>query len=214
MWGGNWSGFRWGGGVAVPALGFWGAIVLGCLIGVCGVLVLRSSRKTAGAMVILSLLIPLTAVASVPFTFTNGQIADANQVNADLVALTPIQGTQTFQTRPGPGSQVDLPSSPAFTAPRNLTCLVTVEAIGQAGGTGEQVLFNPVVQVGSTLTGGSANNLYFAFTAQFFMDFNYFATYTQSFSVSAGSPVSFGMAINVVSPGGFEATGTAVYSCI
>jgi hypothetical protein len=164
-------------------------------------------------MLILSLLVPLTAIASVPFTFTNGQIADATQVNADFAALTPIQGSQTFSNRAGQGSQFDFASSPAFTAPRNLTCLVTVEAVGVAGVLNAQVSFNSAIQVGSTQTSGNANNLFFGFTSQFAPDANYFATYTSSFPVSAGSPVTFGMLINVISSGIFQANGTAVYSC-
>jgi hypothetical protein len=201
----------WGGGTPVPALGFWGALALGCLLGVCGVLVLRNKRRLAAATVVLGLLVPLTAIAAVPFVFTNGQIADATQVNADFAALTPIQG-QSAASGFASGSQSLFPSSPSFTAPRNLTCIVTVEANGFAGSPNQVISFNSAIKVGSTQTPGSAQNLFFNFGNTNGMDNNYAQTYTQVFTVASGSSVSFGAL--VFSTMSFQVNVLAVYNCI
>ncbi|HSY24949.1 MAG TPA: hypothetical protein VK841_22650 [Polyangiaceae bacterium] len=123
---------------------FFGVLVLGCIVGTSGVILLRSSRKTAAALAVLLVLVPLTALATtVPFVFTNGTVADATHVNANFTALMPIVGANTFsgQTINTAGPVFEFPASPDFTAPGNLTCMVTVNATGTAdGSTGNAAL--------------------------------------------------------------------------
>jgi hypothetical protein len=173
----------------------------------------------ASALFIAALFIPLTAFA-VPFTFTNGQVADANQVNADFAALTPIQGSSSFSPSfapPGMGGFF-FPTSPAFTAPRSLTCIVTAEATGVTGGPGANgaiVGFNTAIQIGSTQTAGSAINLYFGLGPTNGIDINFSATYTQVFSVSSGATVSFGVIFpQVIISQIFQTNVTTIYNCI
>jgi hypothetical protein len=76
---------------AVPAVGFWGALALAALLGAVGVRRLRGKARLAGAGALaLVLLLPISARA-VPFTFTNGTVADATQVNANFAALASAQ---------------------------------------------------------------------------------------------------------------------------
>jgi hypothetical protein len=83
----------WGGVATVPAVGFWGAVALGALLGSLGVRRLRGRPRMVGAgALLLALLLPISARA-VPFTFTNGTIADATQVNANFAALQGIGPT-------------------------------------------------------------------------------------------------------------------------
>jgi hypothetical protein len=98
----------WGQLVAVPALGFWGAMLLGALLGGLGVRRLRGARpRVVGALALaLALLVPISARA-LPFTFTNGTVADANQVNANFAALASQQGVAPA----GSSNLVDLTTS-------------------------------------------------------------------------------------------------------
>jgi len=93
MWGQNWGQMIWGQIAAVPALGFWGLIVLAAVLGVWGVRRLRGPRPRMLGMIVLALalLVPISARA-LPFTFTNGTVADANQVNANFAAVVAGQG--------------------------------------------------------------------------------------------------------------------------
>jgi hypothetical protein len=79
----------WGQARAVPAVGFWGAVVLCAVLMVVGLRLLRSRRRAIGvAVLLLALAAPLTAKAlSLPFTFANNTVADATQVNANFAAL-------------------------------------------------------------------------------------------------------------------------------
>ncbi|MEI9937104.1 MAG: IPTL-CTERM sorting domain-containing protein [Pseudomonadota bacterium] len=77
---------------AVPAVGPWGVLLLGCLLGIFAVLYLRSARKVGLGVSLLMPLIPISAFAGLPFTFANGTVADALQVNANLNSLTPVVG--------------------------------------------------------------------------------------------------------------------------
>jgi hypothetical protein len=165
---------------------------------------------------IVALLVPLTAIASVPFVFTNGQIADASQVNADFAALTPIQGVSHERISLPAGQQFVFPSSPAFTAPRALTCLVTVEAqlIGSTGSS--PFLFYPAMKVGTTTTTSGLGNVYFIQGPTMPPDEYFYATSTWVFSgVTSGAPVSFGAEIYPMGsfPPGLLADVTAVYNC-
>jgi hypothetical protein len=74
---------------AVPALGFWGSVVLCACLMVVALRLLRRRRRAIGLTVLaLALAVPLSAKAlSLPFTFVNNTVADANQVNANFAAL-------------------------------------------------------------------------------------------------------------------------------
>jgi hypothetical protein len=90
----------WGVAPAVPALGTWAATLL------CGALLVfgwrslsRGSRSRAIGVsaLLLALIFPITRVfAALPFTFTNGTIADATQVNANFASLD----TRSFKHSP------------------------------------------------------------------------------------------------------------------
>jgi hypothetical protein len=92
MWALKWGQMIWGQASAAPALGFWGAMLLGAVLGALGVRSLRGSRpRTVGIVALaLAILLPVSARA-LPFTFTNGTVADANQVNANFAALASQQ---------------------------------------------------------------------------------------------------------------------------
>jgi hypothetical protein len=92
MWGLNWGQMIWGQAPPVPTLGFWGVLLLGAVLGAVGVRQLRAgrSRLVGGVALGLALLVPISARA-LPFTFTNGTVADATQVNANFAALTNAQ---------------------------------------------------------------------------------------------------------------------------
>jgi hypothetical protein len=93
MWGLNWGQMIWGQAAAVPALSFWAVILLAAVLGAWGVRRLRSPRPRMAGMIALAaaLLLPISARA-LPFTFTNGTVADANQVNANFAAVVAGQG--------------------------------------------------------------------------------------------------------------------------
>jgi hypothetical protein len=73
---------------AAPAVGFWGAMLLGALLGAAGVTFLRGARPRTIGLAALALVLAVPALArALPYTFTNGTIADATQVNADFSSL-------------------------------------------------------------------------------------------------------------------------------
>jgi hypothetical protein len=82
----------WSAAVAAPALTFWTTLILGAMLGGLGVSRLRRPRpRTVGMIVLaLALLAPIVARALVPNTFTNGTVADANQVNANFAAVSKL----------------------------------------------------------------------------------------------------------------------------
>jgi hypothetical protein len=92
MWGLNWGQMIWGQATPVPAMGFWGVLLLGAVLGALAVRQLRAgrSRLVGGVALGLALLVPISARA-LPFTFTNGTVADATQVNANFAALASAQ---------------------------------------------------------------------------------------------------------------------------
>lgn len=88
MWGENWGEIIWSAAdvVAVP-LGQGALLLIGILVGVIGA---RFARRTGHLTVALTclLLVPMVALAvTLPYRFSNGQTADANQVNANFDAL-------------------------------------------------------------------------------------------------------------------------------
>src|SRR5262245_43729188 len=115
MWGNAWGQFVWGGSiVAVPAMGTFSLILLGLCLGLVacsrvGRAHLNRHRwQITGAVLVLFALLPLAARAlgPIPFVFTNGTTADANQVNANfsflrngIVALENQLQTATTRTR-------------------------------------------------------------------------------------------------------------------
>jgi hypothetical protein len=115
MWGQNWGQMIWGKGAAVPALGFWGAVALGALLMFVGRRFLdREPRPRAIGFLALALasLLPISgALAALPFTFTNGQAADATQVNANFAAISNSFMANEFQdVSLSPGSGVAVAS--------------------------------------------------------------------------------------------------------
>jgi hypothetical protein len=202
MWGQLWGQMLWGRATPVPAIGFWGALLLGAVLGALGVRLLRGARpRTLGALALgLALIIPISARAITLISFTNGTIADANQVNANFAALTPVSGFNEMVSLPAIGAQSDI-LSPTFVAPRAMTCTVTVETsvlvpASPPGGTvfvraikNENGVIsyasappqNGAVGVGMSLTAGGGNG--------------YNQVQTRQFPVSAGATVSFGSRI-------------------
>jgi hypothetical protein len=123
MRGHQWGQTLWG-TVAVPAVGFWAVLLLlGAVFGIAGVLLLRGRKpRTIGIVVLaLAVLIPISVRAVDPFT--NGTVAGANQVDANLEAVTPVTGF--FSTKvAGPFAATTDILTPTFVAPRAMTCLV------------------------------------------------------------------------------------------
>jgi hypothetical protein len=91
----------WSGVVRAPALSFWAALLLGAALGIIGVCFLKGTRpRTIGfAALAVALFIPIAARANpfetanplgwqAPIVLLNGTLADATQVNADLMAAT------------------------------------------------------------------------------------------------------------------------------
>jgi hypothetical protein len=93
MWNQNWGTMIWTQAAPVPALSFWGLLLLGAALGILGVRFLKGRRpRTIGlAALAIALFIPIAARAGLPpFTFVNGTPADANQMNASLQAATVV----------------------------------------------------------------------------------------------------------------------------
>ena len=91
MWGtGNWGQMVWG-GVAVPSLppGMLLVLMVACFLA--GGYFLhparRNHRNTIVALLLIALPLSVGAV-TLPYTFTNGTVADASQVNANFAAVT------------------------------------------------------------------------------------------------------------------------------
>jgi hypothetical protein len=195
MWGRNWGQFEWG-GTPVPAAGFWAVLLLGAILGALGIWLLGKARpRTIGlAVLLLAVAIPLSAGA-VPFSFTNGTVADATQVNANFAALTPVVGyTQASQAGALSGT-VNL-MAPGFTPTRAMTCIVTVEtALTSAVGsppavTASAFAFQNGTGTFSAPTGATVIAELFVPAPEGFLN-----TQTRVFSVTAGAPLQFGVSI-------------------
>jgi hypothetical protein len=113
----------WGqtGSVPVPAVSFWMAVLLGLALAAVGVRRMRGSRPRNVWMVgVIAMLVPVTAWA-IPFTFTNGTVADANQVNANFAALAPTRtltsDAKSFSLPPNPNQafELDVPAGVVLT---------------------------------------------------------------------------------------------------
>jgi len=101
MWGTDlWGAMIWGGAPAVPLLGPLGLVALTASFLLGGVMFQkrRDLRGLTGLLAIALLTAPLMAVAAVslPYVFTNGQVADADQVNANFAALANGVGGDRF----------------------------------------------------------------------------------------------------------------------
>lgn len=220
MWGQNWGQMIWGTAAkAVPAIGPWGALLLGCILGIGAVLYLKSARKIGLMVSILVLLVPLTALAGVPFIFVNGTIADAAQINANFAAVIPLIGKSSASGSGASGSVGSFfafPASASFVAPRDLRCVVTVEPYFYSGSSNHQVAWRTAMKIGTTTSLGSAPNLSMVRMPVngSLGDSNYTGTYTDVFTVPAGSSVSFGASFSVIlAPTIWLYDVSAVYSC-
>jgi hypothetical protein len=117
MWALKWGQMLWGQTTSVPSLWFWGAAILSAALLLIGVSVLRKGRpRTMGiAALVVGLLVPLS-VEAVPFTFSNGTVADANQVNANFAAVQgvgPKSSDQLVDLVAGsPPCPTDIPGDP------------------------------------------------------------------------------------------------------
>ncbi len=90
MWSQNWGTMIWGSASApVPSLGPLGLLLLALSLMLLGAVFLRTPRAVrivSKLALVVALLVPITAIA-VPYTFTNGTVANAQQVNANFAAL-------------------------------------------------------------------------------------------------------------------------------
>ena len=91
MWGEKWGEMIWGIASAAPVqipFGPWALIALGFVLGVCAVYANRS-RMARVVPFVMVLLVPMVSVIAVnlPHTFSNGTIADADQVNDNFSAI-------------------------------------------------------------------------------------------------------------------------------
>jgi hypothetical protein len=106
MWGtGNWGTMLWSGSTAahVPAVAAWAILLLGVILGAVGLPLLRKTHpRTVGAVTLMLVFaLPIAAYAGLPYTFTNGSVADATQVNANFAAAT-IASVGSRQISGGP----------------------------------------------------------------------------------------------------------------
>lgn len=121
MWGENWGTMVWGGAAAQVPIGPWTLLILGFLLGVCA-LKARESITARVFPVLVIIFVPLIVIVAnaVTFTFENGTVADAVQVNqnfseleaeidalkADVGSFT-VSGSGTENSLPVPNDVVD-----------------------------------------------------------------------------------------------------------
>ncbi|HYP99057.1 MAG TPA: hypothetical protein VER96_10300 [Polyangiaceae bacterium] len=206
---------------AVPAIGPWGALLLGCLLGIGAFLYLRNARKIGVLVSGLVLLIPISALASVPFIFASGTVADAHQLNADFKAVLPYIGksstTGSAASGGGPSFFV-FPATASLVAPTysDLRCVVTVQPYFYSGSTNHQIGWRNAVKIGATTTIGSAPNLSLVRMPVngILGDQYYSGTFTDVFTVPAGASASFGARFDpILAPTVWFYTVSTVYSC-
>jgi hypothetical protein len=159
MWGQSWGQMIWGQAAVVPAVGFWGAMLLGAALGAWGVRRLRGPRpRVVGTIVLcLALLLPISARA-LPFTFTNGTVADATQVNANFAAVVAAQSIGPTTS----SNMIDLEPSgacPQSSSGIALQLFIDHNGVGNSFSiaTG-QTLILTTVSAGFSLGTGSANH--------------------------------------------------------
>jgi len=91
MWGEDWGSLFWGQGFAVPTIGPLGMIFLaGALAGIGCTIYRKRLGRVGGALALLLLAgVPFVAMATVtlPHLFTNGTVADADEVNQNFDAI-------------------------------------------------------------------------------------------------------------------------------
>ena len=111
MWGSeNWGEMVWG-GVAVPSLPLGMLLLLMCCCFLAGGYFLRPQRRGPRSYLVAALLIaiPLSVGAlTLPYTFVNGSIADATEVNANFAAIATALDVASC---PAGMSRIDLPRS-------------------------------------------------------------------------------------------------------
>jgi hypothetical protein len=200
-------------------LGFWTVLAAGVVLGATGAWLLRRSRPRTAALVggALAVLLPLSAVA-VPFTFANGTVADATQVNANFAALAPVNGFSYVGGTPS-GSFWPI-MTPTFTASRAMVCTVSTTVTTTMSDTvsGVAILFPSKSENGSVASAsapplGGAPVVYLMPGAGTGV---YQASQTVQYSVGAGSTVAFGVQMNTVGNFATAATGwkmAATYTC-
>jgi hypothetical protein len=156
MWGQKWGQMVWGVATAAPAIGFGGSMVLGALLLWFGqrFLARRERHRAIGiAALALAFVLPLgAALASIPFAFTNGTVADAVQVNTNFNALDGRVSTlEAFG--PAVGIQRSSFSYTAVTSPAPSMTLplsqgsYTLEAAGCGNPTGGTFLISATLRI-------------------------------------------------------------------
>jgi hypothetical protein len=191
-------------------------LLLGALLGAVAVLSLRIARpRTVGlAALALALAIPLSARA-LPFTFANGTVADANQVNANFTALVPVTGFSETRQAAAMGQQNVL--GPAFTAPRAMTCVMSIQVDWLPQQPSTIAAFASAIKVeNGALTPASAppdNTVDFVGLVN--TGSGWQSTQTRLFAVSSGSTVQFGtqVQVNTAPASGSNFLLVLVYSC-
>jgi hypothetical protein len=110
MWGEDWGTMIWGSLVAVPTMGpFASTFLVGALAGAGVVLHRKPLSKAQASIAILALaIVPLVAAATtVPHTFQNGTVADADEINENFEAI--LGETARFHVTVAGGAPVAVP---------------------------------------------------------------------------------------------------------
>jgi hypothetical protein len=226
MWGQKWGELVWGNTQVLPAFGPWMVLVLGCLLGVTGVLALRSPKKTALFVSALILLVPLGALANFPHAkFADGTIAHGYEVSDDLKELVPRIGavatTTALPVNFALGTSANIFGSSPVVAPSfsDLQCTVTANLVFRAGPSDTSVYWRLAMNIGGAVTLEPTpldligNPLPFAKTLA--PDTYYRATSAATFTIPAGQSASFGAQLtntgaSITTP---AASAMGVYHC-
>lgn len=119
MWQESWGEMIWGAGSGVPLLGPSGLVALALGVALAGALLLWRGHRWGAGVALLALLLTAPAVAlalTLPHTFANGTVADADEVNENFAAvgnaIVPVGGVVAWL-----GSLPGAPSLPANFAP-------------------------------------------------------------------------------------------------
>jgi hypothetical protein len=119
MWNELWGVMQWGGAAQVPMLPFTKVLIIAVLLGVMAGVMLRGRqlpRWVTYSLGLALLLLPATAFG-VPHVFTNGTVANAQEVNVNFatlensvnqVATRPLN-CQTYGGTSGPSSVAQCP---------------------------------------------------------------------------------------------------------